>query len=417
VKVAGGTYDEIVVVPESKDLMGSGMRAAAALSRAPSRPILHTVLDDGTGEEAGYVAEALGVALGEHAVRDERVGFRYITPVSPPSVNGPSARVNGQTKIADSSVLLFGLVEAPQGAFKVDADLIVFDPQKPRDTDPLQRGTMSSGRIILVANETEVTKLGGQGPGRNGRIMSAAEAILADRADIDGVVTKRGAIGSLVSRRVGSEVRHEAIGAHPTRRVWPIGSGDTFSAGLAFALDQGADLVEAAQVGSAAAAHWCSTRNPAVPLEILLGDFSAIPEVGPTGSGRVYLASPFFSVAERWLVETVRDALLSLGVDVWSPVHEVGPGGDEVAQQDLDGLRQCDAVLALLDHSDPGTIFEVGWAVSRRMPVIGFGSSVDPEGLKMMTGTTVEMHRDLATACYRAAWAAMGVAPIRGWLR
>ncbi len=129
----------------------------------------------------------------------------------------------------------------------------------------------------------------------------------------------------------------------------------------------------------------------------------------------VYLAGPFFTVAERWLVDTVKDALEHIGVDVWSPVHEVGPGGLEVAEADLDGLRRADAVLALLDHADPGTVFEVGWAVRERVPVVGFATSLDPEGAKMMAGTSVELHRDLSTACYRAAWAALGLRPTPGW--
>jgi hypothetical protein len=28
-----------------------------------------------------------------------------------------------------------------------------------------------------------------------------------------------------------------------------------------------------------------------------------------------------------------------LGAEVFSPLHDVGPGGDEVARRDLDGLR------------------------------------------------------------------------------
>jgi nucleoside 2-deoxyribosyltransferase len=420
--VIGGTYDEIVVEPDSHDVMGSGMRAAAALTLRDERPAFHTALDADVEEEAGYVADALGVKLVEALPRDERVGFRYLTPISTPAVNGPSSRLadGAHFDVADDTVLLFGLIEAPAGGVKVDSDILVFDPQRPRDADPLQLQGLNAKRRFVVANTTEMGKLGrtpgGQALNAAPSLRDAAANLLSTREGIEGVVTKRGAAGSLVSWRADGEIRHHIVGAHPTSRVWPIGSGDTFSAGLAHALDSGADLVEAAKLGSAAAAHWCSTRNPAVTRKILDGDFSDVPRAAEEGSGKVYLAGPFFTVAERWLIETVKDYLEGLGVQVWSPVHEVGHGGDDVAQKDLDGLRECDAVLALLDHSDPGTIFEVGWAVRSDYPIVGFASSLNPDGAKMMAGTTVELHKDLSTACYRAAWAAMGLRPRAGWV-
>ncbi len=66
----------------------------------------------------------------------------------------------------------------------------------------------------------------------------------------------------------------------------------------------------------------------------------------------VSLAGPFFTVAERWLVDACRSFLLQAGAEVFSPFHEIGVGGPEVAKQDLDGLRKADVVLALLDGWD-----------------------------------------------------------------
>jgi hypothetical protein len=411
--VIGGVYEEIVVEPESREISGSGMRAAAALSNRADKPVLHTVLDPKTREEAEFVADALGVTFTADAERSELIGFRYITPISAPSINGPNSRLlpdNG-IEAAGTTALVFGLIEAPTHGVNVVANTIIFDPQRPRDAEPLQLDGLVAENFIVVANSSEIRKLGD-----NNDIRKAASNVLDKEPRMQGVVTKRGAAGCLVTRRVGTQISHTPLGAHPTTRVWPIGSGDVFSAGLAHAIDTGADLVEAARLGSAAAAHWCSTRSPAVSKAILAGDFSELPRpVDPTGP-RIYLAGPFFSISERWLVETVRDELHSLGADVWSPVHEVGHGGLEVAQKDLDGLLECDVVLALLDHADPGTVFEVGWAVRHGIPVIGYARVLDPDGAKMMAGTKVELHTDLSSACYRAAWAGMGLLPTRGWV-
>lgn len=432
--VIGGTYLETVIAPDSRQWAGSGLRAAAALVNRDDPPKLHTAVDDANLEEVDLVRQALGVREWHRVSRDEEIGFRYVTPISAPAVNGPNSRLTDDLEVvSEATVLMFGLVEAPAGRVSVEAETLVLDPQRPRDAEPLKLDGVDARRVIVVANTSEMRRLSDPGPTRAGPggvddLRDAAAAVLARHPTISGVVTKRGAAGCLVSQRddllsprdasgdTGFQgFSHTLVGAHPTSRVWPIGSGDTFSAGLAHAIDSGADLVEAARLGSAAAAYWCSTRSSAVPTQILAGDFTMLPRPVTPSTPRVYLAGPFFSIGERWLVETVREELRSLGVSAWSPVHEVGPGGLEVAQKDLDGLNDCDVVLALLDRADPGTIFEVGWAVSQDIPVIGYASVLDPEGAKMMAGTSVEIHTDLSTACYRAAWAGMGMRVRPGW--
>ena len=403
--VVGGTYRELVTVPDWDYLAGSGMRAAAALADGTAGARLHTAVDADTSEEAALVASALRVPV-TAAERSEPVGFRYFTPLSSPWVNGPGAVLLEPLRASDDTALVFGMIE--DGDVSVTCRTAVYDPQRPRDAGPLDAGHISADRLVVVANTAEVRRLGADRDER-----SAAERMLSGRPDA--VVTKRAAAGCTVSWLGGSGPVHEDIGAHPTDRVWPVGSGDVFSAGLAHALDAGADFAEAARVGSASAAHWCSTQVAAVPRALLDGDTSALPPALPPSRPRIYLAGPFFTVPERWLVDQLRESLRSLGVEVFSPLHDVGPGGLDVAQQDLDGLRDCDAVLALLDGADPGTVFEVGWAVREELPVVGYASVLEPEVTKMMAGTAVELHRDLSTACYRAAWAGMGLSPVPGW--
>lgn len=406
-KIVGGTYTESVVEPGSEEIMGSGLRAAAALAPHLNDLSLITAIDSDMAEPVTWIANALGV----HRVvleRSEPVGFRYMTPVSSPLINGIGATLEDDIIVEDSTALLFGLVERHLGERKVDAPTIVLDPQKPRDTEQLQLSDLTYDRLVVVANRSETMQLG-----RESLSVSEAARSLLYSSQASAIVTKQGAAGCLVTWRDGSHVRQETVGAHPTRRVWPIGSGDVFSAGFSFALSEGAHFVEAARVGSRSAAHWVSTQQPDVPASILRGESTG--GVLNPRKAQVYLAGPFFTTGERWLIETVRDTLNSLGVSAWSPVHEVGHG-DDIAEADLDGLRNSDAVLALLDHSDAGTIFEVGWAVARDIPVVGFGRVVEKEGMKMLGGSAVELHRDLATACYRAAWAGMGMRTIAGWL-
>ena len=86
--------------------------------------------------------------------------------------------------------------------------------------------------------------------------------------------------------------------------------------------------MEAARVGSRSAAYWCATRRPDIPKRVLDGETDYAP-VQPRAA-RIYIAGPFFTTGERWLVDTVKDELESLGVTPWSPVHEVGPGDESL---------------------------------------------------------------------------------------
>jgi nucleoside 2-deoxyribosyltransferase len=90
---------------------------------------------------------------------------------------------------------------------------------------------------------------------------------------------------------------------------------------------------------------------------------------------------------------------------VFSPLHDVGVGGDEVAKPDLEGLEGCSAVLALLDEIDVGTSVEIGWAAAKGIPVVGYSSRPADDAWKMVRGTGGTVVDDLSTAVYRAVWA------------
>lgn len=402
--VVGGTYEERVTVPARDDLAGSGLRAAAAL-RSRDGVRLATALDSATAPAAqsAFATLSIDAAIAE---RDEPVGFRYFTPVSSPSIDGPSASYRGVLADDDNVALVFGMVET--GRREIRARRAVVDPQRPRDLAALDLSGITADELTIVANAREARALAPAAAS----LSAAARQILAN-AGAAAVVVKDSARGCLVL--TAGAATATGVGPYPTRTVWPLGSGDVFAAGYASAWASGADPVEAARVASGSAAWWCATRLSEVPAEILagtpvnqvLGD-AAAELVSPGEPPLVYLAAPFFNLADRWLVETCRSVLTGLGAEVFSPLHDVGPGGDEVARRDLDGLDRSDAVLALLDGWDPGTLYEVGWAHQRGMPVVGFLQGPGHEGTKMLVGTGAELHQDLSSALYRSVWAGQG---------
>jgi len=257
-----------------------------------------------------------------------------------------------------------------------------------------------AAHLAIVANQREAASLTGETePDDMGRSL-----LRVNRADV--AVIKMGAHGA----RVISHGSAESIPAHRTKSIFPIGSGDVFSAVFAFHwAEKGRGAVEAATVASAATAQYCS--NPHAFLNRLpVGSLGA--PIQPTGGGRqprrVYLAGPFFTAAQRWLVYEARTALASQGVEVFSPLHDVGEGpASEVAVKDLAGLKTSDAVLAIVDEFDAGTLFEVGYARSRDIPVVALVQNAPPGPLKMIEGSGCEIVDDFVSSIYRTVWAAL----------
>jgi nucleoside 2-deoxyribosyltransferase len=186
--------------------------------------------------------------------------------------------------------------------------------------------------------------------------------------------------------------------------VWTVGSGDVFAAVFAarWAV-HGDSASDAAQLASRAVATYVDSMSlPVPPVEALRA--MNLQEARARG-GKVYLASPFFTLSQRWLVDEARRCLTELGLDVFSPVHDIGPGPAEaVAPADLAALDDCDAVFAILDGLDSGTLFEVGHARAKSKPVYALAQTVSEEDLKMVVGSGCRVFDDFVTALHHVAW-------------
>ena len=91
-------------------------------------------------------------------------------------------------------------------------------------------------------------------------------------------------------------------------------------------------------------------------------------------------------------------------------LHELSKAsdGDLEPPADLFGLEQSGVVIALLDGLDPGTVFEVGYARAKGIPVVVVAESVNPELLTMIIGSGCEVTTDLSTGIYAVCWHLMG---------
>lgn len=392
VLVVGGTYREMCMDPETNALRGSGLRAAALLASLGRTVSFTTCIDAETACEADAMYSCFQVNTTAHP-RPIPMGFWYETPVST-----AQWRYDAQKQTIHATgedVVAFGMVDAD---WKITAERLVLDPQHGPLDSLLASATVSTEDIAVVLNQHEAHRLTGQAA------RQAGPELLNRGAKV--VVIKQGAVGGMVFHSAGAG----SYGAIPTETTQTMGSGDAFTAGFAHAwFDKPGDPLAAAEYGAKVAAAHSITGSPQV-TEDLLGSLPPALPYGGDVEAKVYLAAPFFTTAERLFLQTVMTGLSDAGVQVFSPLHEVGAGGDEVATKDLNGLASCHAMLALLDGADPGTVFETGWAAKSDIPVVGFTAHPDAHDWTMLRGTGAEVSGDLTSAIHSAAWAAIRIA-------
>lgn len=88
---------------------------------------------------------------------------------------------------------------------------------------------------------------------------------------------------------------------------------------------------------------------------------------------KVYVAGPFFTQAEERFMRGVKEELSVAGVEVKTPldIGYVAGGSAEVFEADLQAIRECDTLVAILDGHDAGTMCEVGYARALGKRIIG----------------------------------------------
>jgi nucleoside 2-deoxyribosyltransferase len=398
--VVGGFYRELCRFPFNDETWGSGGRAAATIAGLDIKTMLFTAADANNAGLLATLSHVFNFTF-NYIQTDITPRFQYDHALSTPLI-WPSIRNNEQVPftVEAEEALVFGMLEAKP---KVAAKRIVYDPQNPSQPLPLDADLSFSTTVAYVLNSIEARKLAG----REDLVEAAYRIAQTYRPEV--VVIKCGPWGALVYENG----KTERVPAYETTAVSPIGSGDVFAAVFAarWAYESFA-AYEAAQQASRAAALYVNSHVLPVPVAQLASsnDF-VFPQLRSDDNTlaadeyHVYLAGPFFNIGQSWLVEESRSALQAMGLKVFSPCHDVGIGtAHEVAPKDLDALCKCRSVFALVDGLDPGTIFEIGYARARNIPVIALAQSTTEEPLKMILGSGCKLVSDFVTAIYRTSW-------------
>jgi hypothetical protein len=396
-QIVGGAYREYCLHPGWTEVFGSGGRAASAAAALRARPHLSCYADDTAKEVLSARAAFEGFSV-EVISATQSVRFDYDHGLATPRIFGLGPRLS-PLHVAGSSVLRFGMLE---GDAVVSAEQAVYDPQDAASPRLFGENGSRANRLALVLNRHEAQLLVGGGAGTS----DLAQALLA-KSSAEAIVIKDGARGALVLEHGG--VTH--VPAYQSASVWKIGSGDNFAAHFAVRwMLQGKSAAESADLASRATAYYCETRG--FPDEEQLSAYAPRP-VQPSPRylagylPTVYLAGPFFNLAQVWLVDQARNDLRAVGLRVFSPFHDVGVGvAEDVVAADIKGLDESDIVFAIGDGMDPGTVFEVGYARAKGKPVVVYCETPSGESHKMLDGTDCLIVADYVSAVYRAVWTA-----------
>lgn len=403
--VAGGYYREVCVSPARDEQFGSGGRAAIALASAKIDVEWHYYCPPAEQNAAKFGLPS------DHLTHKpvntaELTSFTYFHPLSEPRFTPAYPTQQAPIRLKGEHILRFGFME---GDAIVRGEKVIFDPQSPNKPVSFVKNGSTAKQLAIVLNSQEAKLLGAD----KNEAAAVKRIQTAESAAI--VLVKSGPHGCRVY--VDGELA-TTIPAYRTDRVYKIGSGDIFSAAFAYHWANQGKLPEcAADAASRCVARYCDTRIPSVVLDQYTAALEPIRI--ENDAGKVYVAGPFFTMGELWLIEEACRSLDNLGVRFFSPYHEAGLLGDyehsdahlkrisSIVEKDLCGLSECSAVLAFIDGCDPGTLFEVGWAVNHGIPVVALSQNPKPADLTMIRGSeNCFITNDFASAIYRVAWEA-----------
>lgn len=401
IHVVGGVYREYCAHPRWLEIFGSAGRAACAIATWDTPVVLHAYMNhDAQQAMIDRAAWFKSFQLRPTPI-GEMVAFDYLYDMAVPRISGVPAQQHLPLSVSEEKVVRFGMLE---GDAVVQAEWAVYDPQNVGSSQPFSANGSTAKHLALVLNSWEAAYLSGL----SGAPASVCAPKLATDSGAEVVVIKMGPEGAFVWTVSGTT----QVPAFRTSRVWKIGSGDCFVAHFANAwMHEGRTPAEAAQVASHATALYCQTQGFPTKADVQAQTYSPV-ELSPAyhaGAKRqVYLAGPFFDLAQVWMVDQARTNLRELGLMVFSPYHDIGLGcAAEVVGKDLAAIHQSDLVLALTDGLDSGTIYEIGYARALNKPVVVYSERHKDESLKMMEGSGCIMCTNYTTALYSTLWEAI----------
>lgn len=397
--IVGSTYFEFCMFPYWKELYGSGWRAVCALYEHINDINFYSYLADKDKELLELNPIYNKIKSTHLCPIDKTLNFEYFHGLTQPKILPDPCLIqqNQILEVSDDIILRYGFIE---GDAKVKGKKVVYDPQSATNPKDFYENGSTADELVMVLNFREAALLCG-----SVNIEDIKTKLLKNNTIA--LVLKLGPQGG----KVITKKETTTYNAYKTKSVFPIGSGDIFAAFIAYFWGkEGRNINEAAICASKAVATYCESQTLPIKTNFLTKHYDDVIENNSRKNKKIYLAGPFFTMQQRWLIEEARNNLISHSIDVFSPIHDVGKGiADDVVPEDIKGIQQSDILFAIVDGLDSGTIFEIGYAIALKKDVIVYVENETEENLKMLEGTGCQIESDFVTAIYKAKWLAMEV--------
>lgn len=394
--VVGGTYDEICFEPRWEEKFGSGLRACRVINSLNSNIELefYTFADITTKLYLDQIKKVFPTITSIATAIEKTMLFYYDHPLISPRISPRLDTIKfNENKIfvEGSDALCFGMIE---GEFEIHAKRVVYDPQSPSNPKLFSEINSTATVLSIVCNLSEAIKMA------KTTDMPSIINFFIEKEKVDNLILKIGPRGALVVDK--DSKTEQLVPVYKSSNVWPIGSGDIFASSYAYHWFNGETSYEAAQKASLLTAFYSNTKSLDFKQDSREFDRLLITHE-PTSS--LYLAGPFFTYTQRWLIDQIRYCFRHMSINVFSPWHDIGHGiASDVVPKDLEGLEKSKLVFAVIDGLDSGTLFEVGYAVKKGITVIAYVQNESEESVKMLEGTGCILEKDLATAIYKTYW-------------
>ncbi|WP_233113177.1 PfkB family carbohydrate kinase [Aggregatibacter actinomycetemcomitans] len=404
ITVIGGVYIERCAWPHWDELYGSEGRALSVLQSLGCATKLYSCLNKDSANilqaRAGIYKTSFEICSSlKESYRP--IKFHYLHGLSTPQISAITTEFAQQNEIIEDNILVFGMLE---GNPTISGNKVVYDPQNPISPKDFSENGSTANELAIVLNTNEAYKLI---KNRNLSLDEIAYELIKNKAKV--VIIKQGVRGVNIYQKLNDRyIKKDSVPCYFTKNVWKIGSGDCFSAHFAYQwIYEGKTPTEAAELASKATAYYCETRGyPS--FEEFTNWKNRVQPITHRHSEKkvtVYLAGPFFTLSQIWLINETRRLLSEMGLIVFSPYHEIGTGDAiMVVPKDIDGINNSDIIFAIFDGKDSGTIFEIGYATAKNKPVIVYNENEKSEDLKMMEGTDCIVIKDYVSAIYRTLW-------------
>ena len=393
IKVIGGTYREINYDDVSMEIFGSGFRCAKFLIENKNEVRFIT---SGNEEVSNFLNENQKVYPNlkfECFPIDEIITFQYSFALDEPSIF-PSLINIAKTEnweIIGDDVIAFGMLETD---YKIECKRVVYDPQtsiKPKKFIDLGK----ADELVYIINRNEAYTIA------SSKDIEDIKLYFFQVENAIAFIIKNGPYGATLYTK--SEEIH--IPCYITENVNKIGSGDIFTASFGYYwMTKNLSLKESAFLASKSTAIYCDKKAYMDCTENFKFEYLEF-KAENLNKKQVYLASPFFALSELILIDKIRNVLLSFGVKVFSPFHDIGLGdATSIANKDLEGIINSDVIFVVLDNLDSGTLVESGYSMANGKKIIGYHRTCNENKLLMLKPGNFKTNINLTTALYQTIW-------------